>query len=167
MRARIALPTAAVCLAVTVALGGCAGSSASGGTTGTTATTAKKPGAKAEVQQFLDELDAAVREGNTEVRLARLNSAVIQRYGADQCRSFLDGQQDTTRRHKVKRVGKPRNYAYATDNLSATIPDTVPVFATETAEGNKKKKRERNLNLARVDGQLTYFIDCGDPLPQP
>jgi hypothetical protein len=164
MRARFGLPAAAVGLAVTVALGGCGGSSASGGTTGTTATTAKKPGAKAEVQQFLDELDAAVREGNTEVRLARLNPAVIQRYGADQCRSFLDGQRDESRRNKVKRVGKPRNYAYATDNLSVTVPDTLPVFVRATIN---KKKGDRNLNLARVDGQLKYFIDCGNPSPQP
>jgi hypothetical protein len=163
MKVRIALPTAAVCLAVTVALGGCGGSSASGGTTGTTTTTAKKPGAKAEVQQFLDELDAAVREGNTDVRLARLNPAVVARYGEEQCRLFLDGQQDTTRRNKVKRVGKPKNYAYVTDNLSATVPDTLPVFVRATIN---KKKGDRNLNLARVNGQLTYFIDCGDPLPQ-
>jgi hypothetical protein len=165
MRARFALPAAAVCLAVTVALGGCGGSSSSGasGTSGSGGTTAKKS-AKAEVQQFLDELDAAVREGNTEVRLARLNPAVIQRYGADQCRSFLDGQRDESRRNKVKRVGKPRNYAYATDNLSATVPDTLPVFVRATIN---KKKGDRNLNLARVDGQLTYFIDCGTPLPQP
>lgn len=155
-RTRIPLPAAAVCLAVTLALGGCGSSGGSGGTTGSKS-------AKAEVQQFLDELDAAVREGNTDVRLARLNPAVIQRYGEDQCRSFLAGQQDTTRRNKVERVGKPRNYAYATDNLSVTVPDTLPVFVHAT---NNKKKGERNLNIARVNGQLTYFIDCGDPLPQ-
>jgi hypothetical protein len=163
MRARIALPTAAVCLAVTVGLGGCGGSG-SGGEGGSSGTTAKKPGKKAEVQQFLDELDTAVREGNTEVRLARLNPAVIQRYGADQCRSFLDGQRDESRRDKVKRVGKARPYEFTTDNLSVTVPDTLPVFVRATIN---KKKGDRNLNLARVNGQLTYFTDCGDPLPQP
>jgi hypothetical protein len=41
------------------------------------------------------------------------------------------------------------------------------VFAKETATSNNKKKTgERNLNLARVNGQLTYFIDCGRPVAQ-
>lgn len=26
------------------------------------------------------------------------------------------------------------------------------------------KKADRDLHLARVGGQLTYFIDCGNPL---
>jgi hypothetical protein len=164
MKIRSALPAAAVCLALTVALVGCgsSGSSGASGTGGSGGTTGKKS-VKAEAQQFLDELDAAVREGNTDVRLARLNPAVIARYGDEQCRSFLDGQQDTTRRNKVKRVGKPKDYAYVTDNLSATVPDTLPVFVRATIN---KKKGDRNLNLARVNDQLTYFIDCGDPLPQ-
>jgi hypothetical protein len=164
MNARIALPTAAVCLAVAVAMGGCGGSSGSGSSgKGGSGGTGKRSGTKAEVQQFLDELDAAEREGNTDVRFGRLNPAVIERYGEDQCRTFIAGQQDKSRRDKVERVGKPRPYAYATDNLSVTVPDTLPVFVRATI---KKKKGERNLNLARVNGQLTYFIDCGQPLAQ-
>jgi hypothetical protein len=163
MRARIALAITAVGLAAALALGGCGGSSGKGDSDGQGG---KKSAAKAEAQQFLDELDAAVREGNTDVRLVRLNPAVIARYGEDQCRTFIAGQQDETRRHKVQRVGKPKDYAYATDNLSATIPDTVTVFVKETAKGNKNKKGERNLNLARVNGQFTYFIDCGNPVAQ-
>jgi hypothetical protein len=31
-------------------------------------------------------------------------------------------------------------------------------------ETNKGKKGDRNIHLARVNGQLTYFIDCGQPL---
>jgi hypothetical protein len=27
----------------------------------------------------------------------------------------------------------------------------------------KGKKGDRNIHLARVNGQLTYFIDCGQP----
>jgi hypothetical protein len=160
MKTRIGLATIAVGLAAVVALGGCGGSSGNGNSDGQAG---KKSGAKAEAQQFLDELDAAVREGNTDVRMARLHPAVIARYGEDQCRAFIAGQQDTTRRNRVQRVGTARPYAYATDNLSATIPDTVPVFVRATIN---KKKGERNLNLARVNGQLTYFIDCGNPVAQ-
>jgi hypothetical protein len=164
MRPRISFAIITGGLAAAIALGGCGGSSGKGDSDGQAG---KTSGAKAEAQQFLDELDAAEREGNADVRMARLNPAVIARYGEDQCRTFIAGQQDKARRHKVQRVGQARPYEYATDNLTATIPDTLPVFAKETATSNNKKKTgERNLNLARVNGQLTYFIDCGRPVAQ-
>ena len=61
----------------------------------------------------------------------------------------------------VTKVGKPESYQYSTDNQSAIIPDALPVQVRET---NKGKKGDRNIHLARVNGRLTYFIDCGQPL---
>jgi hypothetical protein len=157
-RTRVALAITAACVGVMVLLGGCGGSggsaSASGGSGG-----GRK--AKAEAQRFLNELDTAVREGNTDLRIARLNPAVIERYGEQQCRDFLATQVDDTRRDRVKRVGKPEPFEYATDDQTVTIPDSIPVQVRATIKG---KKGDRNLHLARVNGQLTYFIDCGQPL---
>jgi hypothetical protein len=113
------------------------------------------------VQNFLNVLDAAVRTGNTDLRLAHLNPAVISRYGEPQCRDFLAGQHDKTRRDQVTSVGKPESFEYATDNQAVVIPDAIPVQVRETSKG---KKGDRNIHLARVNGQLTYFIDCGGPL---
>jgi hypothetical protein len=61
----------------------------------------------------------------------------------------------------VKRVGKPESFNYATDELSVTIPDAIPVLVRETRLG---KKADRDLHLAPANGGLTYFIDCGGPL---
>ena len=152
-RIRIRRPATAVCVAATLALGAC---SSGGGSDG-----GGSSKAKAEVKKFLNEIDTAARSGNVDVRLARLNPAVIARYGEQQCRDFLAGQQDATRKDKVTSVGKPESYEYATDNQSAVIPDALPVQVKET---NKGKKGDRNIHLARVNGQLTYFIDCGQPL---
>jgi len=149
-RIRITRPATAVCVAATLALGACSGGSDGGGSK-----------AEAEVKKFLDEVDAAARAGNVDLRLARLNPAVISRYGEQQCRDFLAGQHDPTRKDTVTKVGKPESYQYATDNQSANIRDAVPVQVRET---NKGKKGDRNIHLARVNGQLTYFIDCGQPL---
>jgi hypothetical protein len=151
-RIRIRRPAAAVCVAATLALGACSGGGSDGGGSSK---------AKAEVKKFLNEIDTAARSGNVDARLARLNPAVIARYGEQQCRDFLAGQQDATRKDKVTSVGKPESYEYATDNQSAVIPDALPVQVKET---NKGKKGDRNIHLARVNGQLTYFIDCGQPL---
>jgi len=149
-RIRITRPATAVCVAATLALGACSGGSDGGGSK-----------AEAEVKKFLDEVDAAARAGNVDLRLARLNPAVISRYGEQQCRDFLAGQHDPTRKDTVTKVGKPESYEYATDNQSANIRDALPVQVRET---NKGKKGDRNIHLARVNGQLTYFIDCGQPL---
>jgi len=151
-RIRIRRPATAVCVAATLALGACSGGGSGGGGSSK---------AKAEVKKFLNEIDTAARSGNVDARLARLNPAVIARYGEQQCRDFLADQQDATRKDKVTSVGKPESYEYATDNQSAVIPDALPVQVKET---NKGKKGDRNIHLARVNGQLTYFIDCGQPL---
>jgi hypothetical protein len=153
-RIRTALVIPAACLAVTLLFGACSSASGSEGGGGSNA--------KTEVKKFLNEIDAAARAGNVDLRLARLHPAVIARYGEQQCRDFLAGQQDATRRDRVKKVGKPESFEYATDNQSTTIADALPVQVRATIKG---KKGDRNIHLARVNGQLTYFIDCGQPLP--
>jgi hypothetical protein len=142
------------CLGAAIVIGACSSSGGAGdGGSGK---------AKAEAQNFLDQLDAAVRRGDIDFRVARLNPAVIERYGEQQCRDFLAGQPpDNTRRDRVKRVGKPESFEYDTDKLSVTIADATPVLVRETRLG---KKADRDLHLARVNGGLTYFIDCGAPL---
>jgi hypothetical protein len=140
---------AVVAVGVVLALGGFGGSGGSGGSQ-----------SKAEVQRFLNELDKAVREGNTDFRVGRLHPAVIERYGEQQCRDFVAMQVDKTRRDRVKRVGKPEPFEWATDRTAVTIPDSTPVQVRATIKG---KKGDRNLHLARVNGQFTYFIDCGTP----
>jgi hypothetical protein len=152
-RIRTALVLPAAFLAAALLFGACSSASGSDGGGGSKA--------KSEVKKFLNEIDAAVRSGNVDVRLARLNPAVIARYGEQQCRDFLAGQQDATRKDTVKKVGKPESYEYASDKQSATVADALPVQVRET---NKGKKGDRNIHLARVNGQLTYFIDCGQPL---
>ena len=114
---------------------------------------------KAEAQQFLNELDRAVRQGNTDFRVGRLHPVVIQRYGEQQCRDFLATQVDKTRRTRVKSVRKEEPFEYSNDGAPPVNAALVHVRATI-----KGKKGDRNLHLARVNGQFTYFIDCGTPL---
>ena len=146
-RFRMAMPATAVCLAVTLALGAC---SSGGGSK-----------AESEVQKFLNDLDTAVRTGNTDLRVAHLNQAVIDRYGEQQCRDFLAGQHDKTRRDQVKSVGEPESFEYATDDQSVVVAQALPVQVHETSKG---RKGDRNIHLVRINDQFSYFIDCGGPL---
>jgi hypothetical protein len=116
-------------------------------------------------QKFLDKLNAAVRKGDTNVRVALLHPAVVERYGEQQCRDFLATPEltDPTRKDKVKRVDKPKPFEFNTDDGAIPIPDAQLLLVKETYQG---KKTERELHLARVDGEYRYFIDCGTPLPR-
>jgi hypothetical protein len=152
-RIRTALVIPSACLAAALLFGACSSASGSDGGGGSKA--------KSEVQKFLNQLSAAVRNNDVDFRIAHLHPTVIERFGEQQCRDFLAGQQDATRKDRVKKVGKPESYEFASDKLSATIPESLPVLTKET---NKGKKGDRNIHLARVNGQLTYFIDCGQPL---
>jgi hypothetical protein len=120
---------------------------------------------KESPQKFLDKLNAAVRKGQTDVRVALLHPAVIERYGEQQCRDFLAMPElvDTTRKDKVQRVDKPKPFEFTTDDGALPIPNAQFVLVQETYRG---KKSRRELHLARVNGEYRYFIDCGVPLPR-
>jgi hypothetical protein len=152
---RVAAAITITCLGAAVAIGACGDSGSSGSSGG------KQSKEKVEAQRFLNELDAAVRQGDLDLRIARLNPAVIQRYGEQQCRDFLASlPQDATRRDRVKTVEKVEPFQYSNDGAAPV--DAMVVHVKGTVQG---KKGDRNLHLARVNGQLTYFIDCGTPLP--
>jgi len=140
-------------VALVVTLVGCGGGSGSKSGSG------KKSAAVKDAQKFATQYDAAVRSGDVDFRIAHPHPAVVARYGEDQCRSFLATQQDATRKTKVKTVGKPEPFEYASDNLSVTVPETLPVLVKQTIQG---KPGDRNIHVALVNGQYSYFIDCGN-----
>lgn len=120
--------------------------------------------AKDGVQKFLDGLDKAVRDGDTATRVALLHPAVIARYGEQQCRDFLAGplaQPDPSRRDKVVRVDKPAPFEFSMDDGTIPLADARLVIVEETFQ---KRKSERELHVAPVNGRYRYFIDCGTPL---
>lgn len=160
-RIHVAAAITMTCLGAAFAVGACGGSDGDGSKAKAGATAQSGNSApRAEAQKFLDELDAAVRQGNIDVRVARLHPAVIERYGEQQCRDFLAGQPpDQTRRDRVKTVSKEQPFQYSDDG--APPVNTVVVHVKATVQS---KKGDRNLHLARANGGLTYFIDCGNPL---
>jgi hypothetical protein len=154
---RVGIGVALLVVAALTAVG-CGGSSSGNGK--------GKSTGKEAVQKFLDQLDAAVHNGDIAFRVARLHPAVIQRYGEQQCRDFLATPvaQDPSRRDKVSRVDKPARFEFTTDDGAIPIPNAQLVLVKETFE---KKKGERELHVALVDGEYRYFIDCGTPIPRP
>jgi hypothetical protein len=132
-------------------------------TTGTTAkpvTSPAKPSGETP-QQFLDKLAQAVRDGDVNFQLERLNAATISRYGTDACRTELGTRTDPTRRYTIKSVSPQKQpYDYASDGQSVTIPNTTTVDADVVFEGQTQPV---TLHLVEENGLFTYLSDCGTP----
>jgi hypothetical protein len=119
---------------------------------------------KQAIQEFLDQLDAAVRQGDTDYRVSRLHPAVVERYDEQQCRDFLSGPQagpDPSRADKVERVDKPEPFVFTTADGAVPIDNAQLALVKETFQ---QKTTERELHVSSMNGELRYFIDCGAPL---
>jgi len=123
--------------------------------------TARSSDVKA-VTRFLDVLANDIATGNVGHELATLNPAVIQRYGADQCRSLFAASTDPTAAFKIKEVTGPIQYDYTSDGLTTTVPNTFFVDATRTVQG---QPQDQTLHVAKDNnGSLSWFTACGTPL---
>jgi hypothetical protein len=175
-RARAIVAGVAVAAGLIVTVVGVAGALGNWGTTtkkaaakpATTGTAAKPPAGPAATstkgetpQQFLDKLGQAVREGDVNFQLERLNAATISRYGKDACRTELGTRTDPTRSYTIKSVSPQKQaYDYASDGQSVTIPGTTTVEADVVFEGQAQPV---TLHLVEKNGQFTYLTDCGTP----
>ncbi len=113
------------------------------------------------VTSFLDGLAHDVATGNVDHELATLNPAVIQRYGTDECRSFLATLTDATAAFTVKEVTGPEPFDYAGSGLTTTVPNTFYVDVTATSHGQEV---DQTVHVARANNELSFFATCGTPL---
>jgi hypothetical protein len=115
------------------------------------------------VRAFFDDLVAAIRAGNVSVMGARLNGAVIDRYGVAACEAELAGRAaDPTYAVAITSIHEPAPWDYVSDGRTTTIAETWTVDAMVTAEGTSAT---RELHVANASGQVTWFTDCGTALP--
>jgi hypothetical protein len=114
-----------------------------------------------EVTTFLDGLAHDIATGNIDQELAALNPAVVQRYGDDQCRSFLATLTDPTAAFTVKEVTGPESFDYAGNGLTTTVPNTFYADVTAISHGQAV---DQTVHVARANNALSFFAACGTPL---
>lgn len=116
-----------------------------------------------DVTEFFDGFAAAVSNGDAAGLLATLHPAVTDRYGVDQCTSYLDGVagQPLTISAAEATAG-PEPGVYETDELSTEIDDLVLVDVTRAELGGDE--RTDPTRVAYLEGQLRWFSDCGEPI---
>ncbi len=120
---------------------------------------------EAAVRGFFSDLVTAVRAGNEESMGARLNGAVIDRYGASACEAKLASDvADPTFAVDIVAVHPLAPWDYVTDGRTTTIDQAWAVDANVTTLG---ATASREVHVAPMDGAVSWFTDCGDPLPAP
>lgn len=128
------------------------------GGSGSTSTTA--PPAE-DAAQFLDALGNALRTGDTNFLVSRLNPAVIARYGSAQCLGALAGARDPSATFTVKQVSDPVDFDWTTDGKTISIAETVTVDVDRVQRGVADSA---SLHLVEVGGRFTWLVDCGSPI---
>jgi hypothetical protein len=131
-------------------------------TTTTRAQGSGEPAASAEQPKaFLAAFVRAVSSGDRAFLLDRMHPAVIERYGTMQCGAYIAELLDPGASLSLVSVTGPSAFAYASDGLSSSIPDTF-TFAVDGTLGGRSGARDYHFTL--VDGRFRIFGDCGDPV---
>jgi hypothetical protein len=128
------------------------------GPSSTTSTTLAPP---EDATQFLDALGNALRTGDTDFLVTRLNPAVIARYGSAQCLGALAGARDTSATFTMKQVSDPQDFDWTTDGKTISIAETRTVDVDRVQRGVTEST---SLHIVSVNGQLTWLVDCGNPI---
>jgi hypothetical protein len=114
------------------------------------------------VTGFVDGLFHNLASGNVNGELNSLNPAVIDRYGAKDCRSWLATLTDPTAAITVKAVTGPSSFDYASSGLTTRIPNTFDLDATVVLRG---QPIDQVVHVAKdKDGSDSWFTTCGAPL---
>ena len=131
-----------------------------GARTGSNTTTTPAAAASERPAAFLAELVQALRTGNTSFLLARVDPALITRYGEQACRSAIPGLFDPTVSLRLRAVSGPGSYTNSSGGQSVTVHD-VYTFTVDGVVGGQPATR--HYHLALVGGRYHIFIACGTP----
>lgn len=107
-------------------------------------------------EAFVVALGNALTSGDIAFVRSRLHPAVIERYGAAACDSYLASRSAPVS-FTPKEVRAPATYAWTTDGQTTDIPQTNQVVVTQAAGGGST---ERVVHVTRVDGTWRWFTDC-------
>jgi hypothetical protein len=138
-----------------------AGGSGAGGSAAGGSSTSTSPISSEDVAQFVDALGNALRTGDTNFLVSRLNPAVVSRYGSAQCLGALAAARDASATFTVKQVSDPADYDWTTDGKTISIAETVTVDVDRVQRGVADSA---SLHVVRVGGRFTWLVDCGNPI---
>lgn len=111
-------------------------------------------------EDFLVALVRGLR-ADPELLVSRLNQVTIDIYGADQCLETLGQALDPETEFQIREIGEPGPWDYVIDDIITPLNDVLPIEVERFVAG---QTIIQELHWQLVDGQWTFFTDCGDPL---
>ena len=113
-------------------------------------------------REFLGRFDRAHIDGDANTLFDLLDPRVLDRYGADQCRTYLDGVVGSLTEVELL-DGRRQPYEYPTDGLTAPPFEAWNVDIEATVLGADRQMFNLNLSEGGPNGEIAWFTDCGDP----
>jgi hypothetical protein len=128
----------------------------------TTTTTVPVPAGETPEEFLADWVDAH-RAHDVDFLAARLHPLVIDRYGEDQCRTYLDLIDGSAYAAEVLSV-EPGTapWVWALDGIETTVADAITVRLRRTEDGTTFLEGE--VHLVAIGREIRWFTDCGTPL---
>lgn len=116
------------------------------------------PGSVETPAAFLNKLAAAMRQGDVNFMLSRLNPVVIAGFGSLACRTAVATYTDPTAAFAIQSTSSPSDYTYTAAGVTTVIPDTIALKAIFTHQGQPNPV---TVHLSRTrSGVLTWYTDC-------
>ncbi len=118
-------------------------------------------GSPEDVETFFTVFNSSFVTQDADFLYNQLHPAVLDRYGADQCRAYLESVVTTPLEIANFTVTDFGTWVWERDGVSTTVPDTFTIEGVAIAQG---ESAETELHLAvRPDGSIGWFTDCGEP----
>lgn len=118
-----------------------------------------------EVLAFVADFPRAIRRDDRPFLLATMNPAVLDLYGQSACEKMLArGFADPSFALALLRVRSPGDYTYSADGHQVVVPNTWQLEVTASSDQGSS---DTWVHYAQTADGLTWFTDCGRPLPSP
>lgn len=117
------------------------------------------PSGEETPEAFYEQFVTAMNEGDAEWPLGRLHPSVVDTFGEEACRTFIDGLFEPTLDIEVTGVGDPAPFSAEIGGRTIEVPDAVPVDIVVSFQGTTLPAD--TTHLVSIGGLLHWFADCG------
>jgi hypothetical protein len=124
--------------------------------------TADATAAPADIEEFIEELGAAIAGGRGRFMLQNLHPAVIERYGEQACQNYTAVSSIPGLQLDYINSEGPEPWDWVLDDVTTNIPDawTVTVRWRQPPDTDEA----RDVHIAPAEAAWRWFTDCGEPL---
>ncbi|MEZ5246870.1 MAG: hypothetical protein R2707_17380 [Acidimicrobiales bacterium] len=110
--------------------------------------------------EFFVVFKSAFDEGDVATLVQRLNEATLERYGADQCQTYVASVVGNGFDAMLTSTGDVAAWDYVTDGVTTTLTDVIAADIERVVNGQTVPQ---TTHWQLVDGRYTWFTDCGAP----